>query len=139
MKADVFLSRLTKVRQTGPENWVACCPAHDDKNPSMTIREKDDGRVLVHCFAGCEVEEILSAVGLTFDALFPEQPIFHRGKPIRRPFPASDVLECLANEATIAAIASARISRGEDMSEGERTRLRLANQRIQAAVEVVNG
>ncbi|MBK6590648.1 MAG: DUF3987 domain-containing protein [Acidobacteria bacterium] len=48
---------------------MARCPAHDDKSPSLSITEKDD-KVLVHCFAGCTPDEILSAVGLEFRDLF---------------------------------------------------------------------
>jgi hypothetical protein len=47
--------------------WTARCPAHDDRNPSLSIRDADDGKVLVHCFAGCDqrsVIEELKALGL---------------------------------------------------------------------------
>lgn len=94
MTAETLLSKLEKTRKTGHSTWIACCPAHQDKNPSMTIRECDDGRVLLHCFAGCSVEEVLGAIGLEFDALFPPKPIEH-AKPLRRPFPAADVLEAV--------------------------------------------
>ena len=53
MSIDTLLSRLYKVKKTGSGNWMACCPAHDDKNPSMTIAEKADGVILINCFAGC--------------------------------------------------------------------------------------
>jgi DNA primase len=53
MKVDAFLDKLTKVKRTGNGTWLACCPAHEDRSPSMSVRELDDGRVLVHCFAGC--------------------------------------------------------------------------------------
>jgi hypothetical protein len=46
--------------------WLAKCPAHDDRGPSLSICERD-GKVLVHCFAGCsqrEVVEALRALGL---------------------------------------------------------------------------
>jgi AAA domain len=39
---------------TGPTQWQALCPYHDDKMPSLSISEGGDGRVLVHCHAGCE-------------------------------------------------------------------------------------
>lgn len=77
MSADALLLRLDGVKRTGPNRWIGRCPAHDDRSPSMAVRELDDGRVLVHCFAGCSVEEILSAAGLEFHALFPEPPVGH--------------------------------------------------------------
>lgn len=97
MTAENLLSRLEKSRKTGHSTWIACCPAHADKSPSMTIRELEDGRVLLHCFAGCGVESVLGAIGLEFDALFPPRPIDH-AKPLRRPFPAADVMEVLWND-----------------------------------------
>ena len=61
---DNLLSHLDKVKQTGPGRCVAQCPAHVDKSPSLTIRETDDGRVLIHCFAGCSVHEIVHTIRL---------------------------------------------------------------------------
>lgn len=68
MSADTLLSRLDKVKQTGQGRWLACCPAHDDKNPSLSVRELDDGRMLLHCFTGCDVHSVLNALSLTLDA-----------------------------------------------------------------------
>jgi hypothetical protein len=47
------------------------CPAHDDNNPSLSISEGADGRVLIKCHAGCEVEAVVEAIGLTMADLFP--------------------------------------------------------------------
>ena len=49
MTVQDFLSRLKGVRQTGTDKWVACCPAHDDDNPSLGVAVGSDGRILVHC------------------------------------------------------------------------------------------
>jgi putative DNA primase/helicase len=48
-------------RKTGC-SWLARCPAHDDREPSLSIREADDGKVLVHCHAGCEQEHVIAAL-----------------------------------------------------------------------------
>ena len=61
----VLLARLEGVRPAGPHSWVARCPAHDDRDPSLSVSVKD-GRVLLHCFAGCAPDEVLGAVGLTW-------------------------------------------------------------------------
>ena len=71
-KINALLSGLQNVKPRGPGRWIACCPAHDDRNPSMTIREVEDGRILIHCFAGCGVDSILGALSLTAEALFPD-------------------------------------------------------------------
>jgi putative DNA primase/helicase len=61
----VLLGRLEGLRPQGPHSWMARCPAHDDKDPSLSVALRD-GRVLLHCFAGCSPEAVLEAVGLTW-------------------------------------------------------------------------
>ncbi len=129
MSADALLSRLDGVRRTGTGRWLARCPAHEDKSPSLSVRETDDGRVLLHDFAGCNVEEILGAVGLTFDALFPERPIEH-GKPERRPFLPADVFEVVRREAGVVAILAADLHKNKVVSEADYERLFVAVKRL---------
>lgn len=133
MKADAFLSRCQKVKRTGRGTWIACCPAHDDKNPSMTVRELEDGRVLVHCFAGCSVENILSAVSLDFDALFPDKLQDDGAAALRRPFPAADVLEALAAEVAVVMVAACNIANKVELTDADRERLMTAYHRIDEA------
>ncbi len=75
MNINVILSRLEKVTRTGDGQYQARCPAHNDRNPSLSIREAEDGRVLVTCHAGCSVEEVVNAVGLRVRDLFPESQL----------------------------------------------------------------
>jgi CHC2 zinc finger len=56
-------------RRRGKDRWMALCPAHDDRNPSLSIR-KARGKVLVHCFAGCSTEAVLDALRLSWGDLF---------------------------------------------------------------------
>jgi hypothetical protein len=63
-----ILSRLEKVRPNG-KGWMACCAAHDDRNPSLSITQKD-GKILLKCWAGCNTADILDALGLTWQDLF---------------------------------------------------------------------
>ncbi|MEF8749083.1 MAG: DNA primase [Candidatus Accumulibacter propinquus] len=131
-----LLQHLDKVKRTGPCTWSARCPAHDDKGPSLVITEKDDGReiVLVHCFAGCDVNDVLGAVGLTFADLYPPRVVDHRVGPDRRTFPAADVLRAIAFEALVVSAAAVALLAGEPFSEIDRERLILAVSRIQAAM-----
>lgn len=138
MKIDLIISRLEKARSTGRETWIARCPAHDDGRPSMTLRQCDDGRILLHCFAGCSVPDILASIGLEFDALFPDKPV-ERGAPIRRPFPAADVLESLASEALLVAVAACNLSRGATLTPADLQRLMLASERIEQGRSLANG
>jgi hypothetical protein len=70
MGIESILNQLDKVKPNG-NGFLACCPAHDDQNPSLSVSEGDDGRVLLNCFAGCETEAIVSALGLALSDLFP--------------------------------------------------------------------
>jgi hypothetical protein len=83
MDAEDLIARLDAVRTTGPDRWIARCPAHLDRHPSLAIRGLKDGRTLLHCFAGCPVDSVVSALGLRLSDLFPPRPSDH--SPQRRP------------------------------------------------------
>jgi len=57
-------------RRSG-KGWIAKCPAHDDRKPSLSIDEGTDGRALIKCHAGCSTDDVISALGLTKRDLFP--------------------------------------------------------------------
>lgn len=133
MSADTLLSRLDKVKRTGPDKWVARCPAHEDRGPSLAVRELEDGRVLVHCFAGCGVDEVMGAVGLEMSDLFPPRPLHDGHKRERRPFSADDALRCLDFEATLVLVAAQDVLAGKPLSGADRDRLAVAVERINLA------
>jgi putative DNA primase/helicase len=66
------LSQLKGVR-TSMLGWRACCPAHADRKPSLSIGLGEQGQVLLKCFAGCSLERIVEAIGLSMIDLFPEE------------------------------------------------------------------
>lgn len=131
---DNLLSRLDKVRSTGSGSYTARCPGHDDRGPSLSIRELDDGRILLHCHAGCETHDVLAAVGLTFSDLYPPRELDHRTAPERRPFPAADCLRAVGFEALVVAAAAVALLAGQPFTEADRGRLIVAASRIQAAL-----
>ena len=65
---DKFLGRLNGVRRDG-KGLRALCPAHEDRNPSLSVREAN-GKILVKCFAGCTTENICRAAGIEIRELF---------------------------------------------------------------------
>ena len=66
------LDRLNVASRNG-EKAMCFCPAHDDhNNPSLSIKA-DNGRLLLHCFAGCQPEDVLSEIGLKMNDLFVEE------------------------------------------------------------------
>ncbi len=66
---ELVLSKLPTARRNG-DGWLACCPAHEDRSPSLSINQGDDGRVLLNCFARCSHEAIVGAMGLESKDLF---------------------------------------------------------------------
>ncbi len=131
MNIDQLLGLLDGLKVTGQSKWLARCPAHDDSHPSLSIRALDDGRVLLHCWSGCETEAVLSAIGLTFSDLFPQALADHASR-VRLPFNAADVLAALELEATTVLIAASDLAHCRPI---RRDRLLLAVERISAAVE----
>ena len=80
-QSDVILAQLDKVRSAGRDQWMACCPAHEDRNPSLSIKVGNDGRVLINCFAGCTALDILHSMGLELTDLYPEGALDHFKPP----------------------------------------------------------
>jgi len=68
MRAEDILTRLEGVRST-PNGWMALCPAHDDRNSSLSVSEGHKGIVL-HCHAGCSFHEIVAALNLRPEDFF---------------------------------------------------------------------
>lgn len=136
--SQILLSRLDRVKQTGRGRWVACCPAHDDKNPSLAITETDDGKTLIHCFAGCSMYDVLFSVDLKVQDLFPDALPLPRNalKTAKMPFSYADALRCISFESTLAAVAAGNIANGVTLTDADKARLMLASNRITHALEV---
>jgi hypothetical protein len=71
MSTLVEIAERLHARRIRSDRWIAKCPAHADRAPSLTISTGREGRVLLHCFAGCSVEAILRHAGLSMGHLFP--------------------------------------------------------------------
>jgi putative DNA primase/helicase len=68
MNLEALLARLSGARHSG-SGWSACCPAHEDRKPSLSVCERD-GKVLLHCHAGCSTEAVLAALDIEPRELF---------------------------------------------------------------------
>lgn len=134
--ADRLLPRLQGVRQLATSRWVAKCPAHDDRSPSLSIRETEDGRLLLHDFGGCSTHDVLAALGMTAVDLFPER-ITHRNKPMRpnHCHAARAALKTMHVEGLVVLVAAERVASGIPLAETDRDRLAQAVGRLRAAVE----
>lgn len=132
MKTLQLIDRLLGVRKTGPATWIARCPAHDDKSPSITVTEVED-RILIHCFAGCDVHSIVAAVGMEITDLFPDRLEPHG--QLKRRFLPSDTIQCLSKEIFFLIMCAGDLEKGEKLTAADMARLRLAQNRFSAAAK----
>ena len=122
---DVVLASLDKVKASGAGKWKACCPAHDDRDPSLSVREAEDGKVLLHCWAGCDTESIVAALGLSIRDLFPDSG--------NRQIASGPSKAARQFEVTVIQIAMESLRQGKALSETDRERFELAKRRLGVA------
>ena len=144
--AERVVERLEGVRQTADDQYAAKCPAHDDKTPSLSLRDLGD-RVLIHCFAGCEPGDVMAAVGLALSDLFAgddhhgddHHGAHRRGAlPIRERWNAPAMLRELSDESVLVLIAATDVLQNRPLPPEDYKRLRQAADRIARIVEVTS-
>ena len=129
IETNQILSKLEKVRPSGKGKWLACCPAHPDKSPSLAIKETDDGKILMHCFSGCHVSDVLAAVGLELSDLMPDDPTYKKGsKPPA--FNKYELFDRLVFETTILSLAVRQLLNGKTLDAKDQDRVVLAESTI---------
>lgn len=121
-KLSEFLARLEGVKTNGSNKWLAKCPAHNDRSPSLATKLVDD-RILIHCFAGCSVRAVLAAVGLDMAVLFPDR-VANPGtlKPKTPRFSAYELFPLLIQEALILALAFDAVVSGDVLADVDKQR-----------------
>ena len=95
MSAKEIASRLEHCRASGENAYIARCPAHNDRSPSLSIKDLPDGRTLIHCHAGCGALDVLTAIGLDWDAVFPPELTHY---PTRRRIKQTETVDSLVVE-----------------------------------------
>jgi len=117
-KLERLLSSLEKVEKLPPGNhqarYRACCPAHGDKNPSLSVTLSTNDNILLKCWAGCSAHEVVSAIGMEMTDLFPEQTKYHAPQE-RRPFSAEQAAKVIALDAMTVAMAAAKVRKKEPL------------------------
>ena len=131
---DRLLSRLERVQTIGNNRYKALCPAHDDRSPSLAIKDDSD-RLLLHCFSGCETTDVLGAIGLTFADIMPDKAMGNF-KKVNKPFYAMDVLGIIKFEATLVYIYATEMAKELKLTSTDNERLLLAASRINHGYEV---
>jgi hypothetical protein len=138
-QVEQLLSQLARVKGRNG-SWTACCPAHDDKGPSLAVTEREDGRILMHCFAGCDIADVLGALGMDMNDLFPPKAKTQDGiRPAIKPaFFASDLMRIIHLESLVVQIVAFDIAKGKPVTEETRERMLTAYHRIDEAVRYAN-
>jgi len=141
MNVEDFLLLLNGVKPAGKDRWVARCPYHNDRAPSLAITKGDRVPILLHCFAGCDVDQIVGAVGLELsDLMPPKDPHFRDDQRARLavPFTPEQAIRCLWTESTFLFIAIADITRGKPLDQLTKDRMVEAAARINDARRIAN-
>lgn len=135
---EAILGRLESVKSSGHDRWGARCPAHADKSPSLRVTLLPDGRILMHCFAGCEISAVLDALGVKLEDLFPDSKL--EGRPVRRGLlSATEALKLVEFEALLVRVVAHDIERGREISSQSIERVKLAHERIHDAYRLACG
>ena len=145
-RLNTLLSHLEHVEKHGT-GIRAKCPAHGGKsNSTLAITEKQDGRILIHCFGGCDTFEVLSAIGLEMTDLFPERLTHHSTPEQRRKWRQDAIhrdwceyLNIAAYEMNIIYVAGGVIRAGNHLNDEDNIRLDVALKRIRQIGEYFNG
>lgn len=120
-------------RQNG--GLLAFCSGHDDKRSrSLAVNVGDDGKILMKCFAGCGIDEIVRGMSLKVSDLYPDTSKAKYDPQSRAYFQEWQILEALAFDAAVLLIAARRISKGETLPEADLEYLSKAIIRINDAV-----
>lgn len=140
-RADVLLSRLHGVMKSG-NGWRARCPACSGKQRDNVSIAVMDGRVLVHCFAGCTRDDVLAAAGLTWKDLqpprhWPLSPEDRRKERQRmREVGVTQAVTTLTRELVVIRAAAQMLARGHAISDEDMARITDAAACVDAIAEV---
>ena len=103
----LILSALRKVKRVGEGKWLACCPVHNDRSPSLAVTQKPDGIILIRCFGcGATGMDVCGALGIEPNALFPPTDNPRYKKQSRSGFSAWQLLNALQKDLIFLVVAA---------------------------------
>lgn len=128
---DMVLSRVD-AKPTGTDRWRCACPAHGGTNKStLSIGVADNGAVLLRCWHGCSIEQIVGALGIEVHDLFPPKDSHARPLKRRSMLTARQALDLLVSESLVVFVVANDVHRDRQVSDADWLRLRDAAARIQ--------
>lgn len=122
---DTVLSRLQGVKQAGTNQYNACCPAHDDKSPSLRIKITSD-RVLLNCHSGCSFNEIVESMGLSPRDLFSNKD----EAAVQSKYSRRQIEKILQHEKAVLLLADYEKRNGIESHPDDREREKAARERV---------
>lgn len=131
-----WIDSLDKLRSAGKDKWTACCPAHSDKTPSMSIKQNSDQSYLVFCFGcGANGVDVFKAMGLDLDELmgYPDKTDYKRPVITRK-----QELD-LREDKLVVAIYDSVVKNGGVISLKDHSRHKLAVNRIKGIEQMRAG
>lgn len=140
MSIEVFLNRLNKVTQKGNGKWLACCPVHNDKSPSLGI-DDDNGVVLIHCFGcGATGPEVADKLGIDISELFPPNNTDYEShtNQSRKYFNSGHVIDAIFDELLVSSIVINDFIKDPSQADIVKERLTISLERIGHLIEYTN-
>lgn len=131
---ELVLSRLDNPRQSGRDRWRCACPGCGGNISALSIGVGLDDAVLLRCWKGCGVYEVVAALGLGLHDLFPQAaPSVHSSPPLRRHgmLTAAQALEVIGFECMLTWTAAFNLANGHALTAEDLDRLGVAAKRIQ--------
>lgn len=138
---DVVLARLDNPKVTGSNRWRSICPSCGGSSASaLSVGIGHDDAVLLKCFKGCDVSQVIGALGLEVTDLFPRALGPGGGSPpLRRRamLSARQAIDLIEFECLLVWTAAFNLANGHALTPDDLSRLAVAGRRIQAAIEEV--
>lgn len=134
MSIESFLSKLEKVKRRGQGKWLAQCPCHYDKSPSLAISEPEAGLILMHCFGcGASGNDVANAIGVDASELFPPRDHDSVSYKAQKKYSISPdlAIEALQTESLVVLMIAKDMQEKGSIDKDTRDRLLLAVSRIE--------
>lgn len=135
---EALLARLEGLQKSG-EGWRARCPGCGGRSRKLSVTAGDDGRILMHCFGGCDAAVVVQAAGLTVADLFPQRLAAdtpeerRRRQRLAREAQWGAALDVLGLEAGVVLVAARQMADGAPLMPEDHHRLVQAGDRIDGA------
>tara|TARA_R110000787_G_scaffold93444_6_gene195717 strand:- start:1064 stop:1477 length:414 start_codon:yes stop_codon:yes gene_type:complete len=123
-----ILARFSKVYKSGDDEYQCLCPSHDDRNASLGLKFKED-KMILNCFAGCSMQDILDAIGLSWGDVMPDsKPNEYKHEKMR--FNPYAVIKASKQDILFIAVCSAHVAAGNALEKNDREKLFQITERL---------